>query len=143
LKPSVLYRIASGLLVLFAIGHTLGFRQTDPQWGVDSLVASMRTIRFDVQGFSRTYWDFFVGAGFFVGAFLLFAAILTWQLGRLSRQTLRLMSVITWALAILFVGLTVLSWMYLFIVPVIFSAAISLCLIATAWFAGEQDRSKS
>jgi hypothetical protein len=132
-----LYRIASGLLVLFAIGHTLGFRQTDPQWGVDSLVASMRTIRFDAQGFSRTYWDFFVGAGLFVGVFLLFAAVLAWQLGRLSKETLRLMPLVTWTLAILFVGVTVLSWMYLFIVPVIFSAAISLCLILAAWLAGK------
>lgn len=139
LKPSVLYRIASGLLVLFAIGHTLGFRQTDPQWGVESLVASMRTIRFDVQGFSRTYWDFFVGSGLFVSVFLLFAAILAWQLGGLGQQTLRLLSVVGWALAILFVGVTILSWIYLFIVPVIFSALISLCLIAAAWLARKQE----
>ena len=137
MKPSVLYRIASGLLVLFAIGHTLGFRQTDPKWGVDSLVASMRTIRFDVQGFSRTYYDLFVGAGFFVGLFLLFAAVLAWQLGGLSRETLRLMPLVTWPLAMLFVGVTVLSWMYLFLVPVIFSAVISLCLIAAARLAGK------
>jgi hypothetical protein len=132
-----LYRIASGLLLLFAIAHTLGFRQTDPKWGVDSLVASMRTIRFDLQGSSRTYWDLFVGAGFSVGLFFLFAAILAWQLGGLSQQTLRLMPLVTWMLAIVFVGVTVLSWMYLFIVPVIFSAVISLCLIMAAWLAGK------
>jgi len=143
LKPSVFYRIASGLLVLFAIGHTLGFRQTDPQWGVDALVASMRTIRFDVQGFSRTYWDFYVGAGLFVSIFLLFTAIVAWQLGNLSQPTLRLMPVVTWALAFLFAGLTVLSWIYLFIIPVIFSAVVSLCLIAAAGLAGKQDRRKA
>jgi hypothetical protein len=135
-SPSIFYRIASGLLLLFAVGHTLGFRQTDPQWGVDSLVASMRTIHFDVQGFGRTYWDFFVGAGFTVGLFLLFAAVLAWQLGGLSRETLRLIPLITWTMAVLFVGVTVLSWMYLFIVPVIFSALISLCLFMAAWLAG-------
>lgn len=135
-SPSIFYRIAAGLLLLFAIGHTVGFRQTDPQWGVDSLVASMRTIHFDVQGFSRTYWDFFVGAGFTVGLFLLFAAVIAWQLGGLSRETLRLMPLVTWTMAVLFVGVTVLSWMYLFIVPVIFSALISLCLIIAAWLAG-------
>jgi hypothetical protein len=135
-SPSIFYRIASGLLLLFAVGHTLGFRQTDPQWGVDSLVASMRTIHFDVQGFSRTYWDLFVGAGFTVGLFLLFAAVLAWQLGGLSRETLRLIPLITWTMAVLFVGVTVLSWMYLFIVPVIFSALISLCLFMAAWLAG-------
>jgi hypothetical protein len=62
-KASIFYRISSVLLVLFAVGHTLGFRQTQPSWGVDSLVASMRTIHFDVQGLSRSYWDFYVGLG--------------------------------------------------------------------------------
>jgi len=142
LKPSVLYRIASALLLLFAIGHTLAFHQTDPEWKVDGVVASMRTIRFDAQGFSRTYWDFFMGSGLTVGVFLLFAAILAWQLGGLSRQTLRLLPVVTWALALLFVGLTVLSWMYLFTVPVLFSAVISACLIAAAWLAGNEERVK-
>lgn len=143
MKSSVLYRIASGLLVLFAVGHTLGFRQTDPQWGVDSVVASMRSNHFDVQGFNRTYWDFFVGSGFFVSVFLLFAAVLAWQLGGLDQQTLRTMSGVAWALAVVFVGLTLLSWMYLFIVPVVFSALIGFCLIAAAWLPGKHDRRKT
>ena len=44
----------------------------------------MRSIHFDVQGFNRTYWDFFVAAGFSVGVLYLFAAILAWQLGESS-----------------------------------------------------------
>ena len=39
----------------------------------------MRSIHFDVQGFNRTYGDLFVAAGFSVGVFYLFAAILAWQ----------------------------------------------------------------
>jgi hypothetical protein len=53
------------------------------------------------------------------------------------------MSAVSWAFAILFVGVTVLSWMYLFIVPVVFSAVIGLCLIAAAWLAGKEDRRKA
>lgn len=49
----------------------------------------MRSIHFDVQGFNRTYWDLFVAAGFSVGVFYLFAAILAWQLGGLPAATLR------------------------------------------------------
>lgn len=135
MKPSVLYRIAAVLLLLFCIGHTLGFRQIDPKWGVDSLIGSMRSIHFDAQGFSRTYWDFFVGFGLFVSVFLLFSAVLAWQLGGLSQETLKLMPLVTWSLALLFVGVTVLSWMYFFIAPVIFSAVIALCLIVAAWLA--------
>ena len=79
MKASMFYRIAAVLLLLFAVGHTLGFRQSDPKWGVDALLGSMRSIHFDVQGFNRTYWDLFVAAGFSVGVFYLFAAILAWQ----------------------------------------------------------------
>jgi hypothetical protein len=142
-SPSIFYRIAAGLLLLFGILHSYGFRQTDPEWGVDSLVAAMRTTRFDVQGISRSYWDFFLGAGFSVGLFFLFSAVLAWQLGRLSRETLRLMPVVTWGLAICFVGVTVLSWMYLFIAPVIFSAVVSLCLIMAAWLAGKEGSAQA
>ena len=88
MKAFVFYRIAAALLLLFALGHTLGFRQSDPQWGVDALLGSMRSIHFDVQGFNRTYWDLFVGSGFFVSVFLLFAAVLAWQLFGLPADTL-------------------------------------------------------
>lgn len=91
MKASLIYRISSCLLLLFAVGHTIGFRKTDDRWGVDSLVASMQTLHFDVQGFSRTYWDFYMGFGLFVTVFLLFAAVLAWQLGGLSKETLTLM----------------------------------------------------
>jgi hypothetical protein len=136
-KPSVLYRIAAALLLLFAIGHTFGFRQIDPKWGVDSLIGSMQSLHFDAQGFRRTYWDFFVGFGLFVSVFLLFAAVLAWQLGGLSKETLRLMPVVTWSLAICFGGVTVLCSLYFFLVPIVLSAVITFCLILAAWLAGK------
>ena len=76
MKASMFYRIAALLLLLFAIGHTLGFRQSDPAWGVDALLGSMRSIHFEVQGLNRTYWEIFEAAGFSVGVFYIFAAIL-------------------------------------------------------------------
>jgi hypothetical protein len=133
LKASMFYRIAAVLLLLFAVGHTLGFRQSDPEWGVDALLGSMRSIHFDVQGFNRTYWDLFVAAGFSVGVFYLFAAILAWQLGGLPAATLELMRGTAWAFALCFVALTVVSCRYLFILPIALSVAICLCLIAAAW----------
>src|SRR5215469_948716 len=102
MKPSLFYRIAAVLLLLFAIGHTLGFRESDPAWGVDTLRGLMRSIHFEVQGFSRTYWDLFVAAGFSVGVFYLFAAVLAWQLSRLPPETLAVMRVTAWAFALCF-----------------------------------------
>ncbi len=138
MKASMFYRIAAVLLLLFALGHTLGFRQSDPQWGVDALVSSMRSIHFDVQGFNRTYWDLFVAAGFSVGVLYLFAAILAWQLGGLPAATLALMRGTAWTFALCFAAITVVSWRYLFIVPIAFSIVITLCLTVAAWLSTRQ-----
>ena len=138
MKASIFYRIAAGLLLLFALGHTLGFRQSDPTWGVDALLGSMRSIHFDVQGFNRSYWDLFVAAGFSVGILYLFAAILAWQLGGLPAATLALMRGTAWAFALCFAVITVVSWRYLFIMPIVFSLVITLCLTAAAWLSARQ-----
>ena len=137
MKASIFYRIAAVLLLLFAGGHTLGFRRSDPIWGVDALLTSMRSIHFDVQGFNRTYWDLFVAAGFSVGVFYLFAAILAWQLGGLPVATLALMRGTAWAFALSFAAITVVSWRYLFIIPIAFSIAIRVCLTAGAWISAK------
>ena len=141
MKASLFYRIAAVLLLLFAAGHTLGFRQSDPTWGVDTLLGSMRSIRFDVQGFTRTYWDFFVAAGFSVGVFYLFAAVLAWQLGSFPADTLAVMRTTVWAFAVCFAAITVVSWTHLFIIPIVFSTLITLCLTAAAWLSARPIRS--
>jgi len=138
MKASVLYRIAAVLLFVFALGHTLGFRQSDPAWGVDALLVSMRTIHFDVQGFERTYWDLFQAAGFSVGVFYVFAAILAWQLGGLPAATLAQMRGAAWAFALCFAAITVVSWRYLFILPIAFSLAITACLALAAGISARQ-----
>jgi hypothetical protein len=137
MRASIFYRIAAVLLLLFAAGHTLGFRQSDPAWGADALLASMRSIHFDVQGFNRSYWDLFEAAGFSVGVFYLFAAILAWQLGGLPAASLALLRGTLWAFALCFAAITVVSWRYLFILPIAFSIVITICLAAAAWLSAK------
>ena len=135
MNPSILYRIASVLLILFGIGHQLGFRSVDPRWGVDSALGALKAAQFQVQGMTRTYWDFFSGFGFFVTILLFFAAILAFQLGGLSKETLRSLGLVRWAFALSFVAITLLTWRYFFIVPLVFSGLVALCLILAAWSA--------
>jgi hypothetical protein len=132
-KAPILYRIASVLLLLFAAGHTFGFRQNNPEWGADAVLAIMQSVHFDAQGFRRTYWDFFSAFGLFFSVFLLFAAVLAWQLGRLPVETLAGVRGVAWALAICFVAITALTWRYAFTTPLVFSTLITVCLIAAAW----------
>ncbi len=87
MKASLLYRIASVLLILFALGH-----------------AALQSTHFEVQGLNRTYWDFYVGFGLFVTVLLLLTAVLAWQLGGLPQEHLSAMPVVTWSLAALAAG---------------------------------------
>ena len=124
-------------MLLFAVAHTLGFSQSDPKWGVDAVLGSMRSIHFDVQGANRTYWDFFLGSGFLVGVFFLFSAMLAWQLGGLPKEILARVRGIAWAFALCFAAITVVSWIYLFILPSVFSMVITVCLVSAAWLSSK------
>jgi hypothetical protein len=138
MKASAFYRIAAVLLALFAIGHTLGFRQNNPDWGASSVISAMQATRFNAQGFSRTYWDFFGAFGFFFSVFLLFAAVLAWRLGSVRAQDFgAFMRSTAWALAISFVVITALSFKYAFTTPIVFSTVITVCLIAAAWLSAK------
>jgi hypothetical protein len=142
MKASLLYRIVAVLLLIFAAAHTFGFRQSDPAWGVDGLLAAMRSIHFDVQGFSRTYWDLFLAAGFSVGVLYVFAAILAWQLGGLPAEALAAMRVTRWAFALSFGAITIVTWKYLFTLPIVFSIVITTGLTAAAWLSEKRGPTK-
>ena len=134
MKASLFYRIASALLVLFAVGHTLGFRQNNPAWGADAVLVLMQSVHFDALGFNRTYWDFFSAFGLYFSVFLLVAAVLAWQLGESAAASANTFALrIAWTLAISFVAVTALTCRYAFTVPLVFSIVITLCLIAAAW----------
>jgi hypothetical protein len=141
LKTSALYRIASVLLVLFAVGHTAAFRLTDPKLGIGPLVESMQTIHFEVPGFTRTYWDFYVRFGFLISVFLLFAAVLAWQLGGIPADVLARMPGATWGLAICFAIVSILNGRYFFVEPIVFSIVITAFLIAAAWLSAKPSSS--
>jgi len=134
MSPRSIYRIVTVLLLLFALGHTLGFNKVDPSWGVNASIMALREIRFTAQGTpDRTYWGFYLGFGYFCSVLMLFAACVAWQLSRLSGETLRRMQFISWAFAILFVVVTVITWRFFFTAPGGFTVVSTIGLIAGAW----------
>ncbi|HET9708981.1 MAG TPA: hypothetical protein VFP39_11830 [Gemmatimonadales bacterium] len=134
MTPSLLYRIAAVLLVLYAAGHTIGFQHVDPRWGVDALVKGLRATRFTVQGRpDRTYWGFILGFGYFCTVLMLFCALLAWQLGALPQATLATMPVMTWGFALSFLAATIVTIRYFFAAPIVFSVLVTLCLAGAAW----------
>lgn len=134
MSTSLIYRVVAVLLVLYTVGHTLGFAHVDPSWGVDAPLAQLKAITFAAQGTpGRTYWGFYVGFGYFCSVLLLFAAALAWQLGALSRETLHSLQFISWSFAATFLVATVITWRYFFTAPIVFSAVITVGLTVAAW----------
>ena len=137
MKASIVYRVTAVLLLLFAAAHGFGFTQHDPSWGADTLVASMQSLHFNVQGFDRSYWDFYLAGGYSTDVFVLFSALLAWQLGGLPAETLNRLRVITWAFALCFAAVTVVAFTYLFLPPIAFSAVMTLGLALGAWLSSQ------
>jgi hypothetical protein len=132
MKAPILYRIAAVLLLLFAAGHTFGFRQNNPEWAADAVLTLMRSVHFDAQGFTRTYWDFFSAFGYLFAVFLLFSAVLAWLLSRLPAEILASVRSIAWTFAVGFVAVTVVNLGYAFTTPIVLSTLIAICLIGAA-----------
>jgi hypothetical protein len=134
MSSKFIYRAVTVLLLLFALGHTLGFNQVDPRWGVSAAITALQTIRFTAQGTpGRTYWGFYLGFGYFCSTLMFFAAVVAWQLSRLPGEILRRLQVISWAFALAFVAATIVTWKFFFTAPMIFTPVITLGLIAGAW----------
>jgi hypothetical protein len=122
-------RISSIVSLLFAVGHTLGGRRAWSPVGENEVLASMRTVHFDVQGVSRSFLDFYRGFGYSLTVFLLLQAVLLWQLAAIARtqaQTVRPL-VASFAIASVVGGL--IAWVFLFPTPAVFSALLTACLI--------------
>jgi hypothetical protein len=123
-------RIASVISLLFTAGHTMGgLKQWSPM-GDNEVLRQMTAVRFDTMGASRTYLDFFMGFGWSISIMMLMQTVLLWQLASLARTdpaSVRPM-IAVFTLATLAAG--VIAWRFIFPVPALFSAALTIVLVA-------------
>ena len=97
MRATVLYRIASVLLILFAAGHTFGFLSFKPPSAEGRAVYDdMNEVHFQVKGATWSYGGFYRGFGLFVTAYLLFSAFLAWYLGALAGTDARVIGALGW-----------------------------------------------
>ena len=133
MRATLLYRIAAVMLVLFALGHTVGFLKFKPATARGLAVReSMDRVEFQVGSSTFSYGGFYRGFGLSITAYLLFAAFLSWQLGTLAR-TPSSIGAIAWGFVALQVTILVLSWMYFFAAPAVLSAVVVVCVGWAAW----------
>jgi hypothetical protein len=136
MTATLLYRICAFILILFAVGHTLGFltfKAPTPE-GV-AVQQAMDNTRFSIGAKTLTYGDFYRGFGLFCTAYLLFAAFLAWHLGTMARSNPQAIGALGWVFfALQLVGIA-LSWRYFVLPPTIFSAVLAILTGWAVWLA--------
>jgi len=132
-KPHILLRIASILALLFAAGHSAGAPWT-PAKGMaeQALVTMMKSLHFDAMGAQRTYYDFYFGFGVSISVYMIAQALVLWQAGDVAKANPAAARPLMLTMLASYAALGVITYMYFFVAPLIFSAVIC-ALIAWAW----------
>ncbi len=131
MRASLLFRIAAVLLILFGIGHTVGFLSFRPPSAAGLAVWwGMGHVRF---GANYSYGDFYRGFGLYITAAMALAAGFTWWLGGVARATPRLAVVPAVMLSLFQLCGLVLTLLYFGPPQVAFSAAVLATLGAATW----------
>ena len=137
MSPTVLLRIAALIGLLSAAGHSRGAPWTPAKDGpAAALLDNMKSLQMNVMGARHSYWDFYQGFGLSVGVYQFMLALLLWQFAALARQDARRLRPLLLTLAAGYLVAGVLAWQYIFVLPLVFSGAIVLCILAAWWRAG-------
>ncbi|HEY3052687.1 MAG TPA: hypothetical protein VGK04_04785 [Thermoanaerobaculia bacterium] len=133
MKPTLFLRIAAVLTLIHCIAHTAGGVLAGPAPGAQaSALSVVKSMRFEVMGVSRSYWDFHFGYGLFVTITLLAEAILFWQLADVAKKDVTAVRPIIALFIFVFVAISIVSARFFFVAPVIVEFLIALSL-AAAW----------
>jgi hypothetical protein len=124
------FRLASYLMVLYALGHTRGAVIGSPHFGPesDAVASMMKSVPVHVQGADCTWYGFYRGFGIMVSVYFVFSAALSFYLGGIAPRDRRPFEPIAWLLFLSYVVNSVLAWAYFFAAPVVFSTIISALL---------------
>jgi hypothetical protein len=115
--------------LIHSVLHTIGGVFSKPDPGPAAVAyRAMQGNQFLLMGHVRSYADFYRGLGLGVTICLTFEAIVFWQLGALAKTHARQIRPILATFVVGYLALTVNSWTYFFIGPVITEILIALCL---------------
>jgi hypothetical protein len=124
------FALTSALLVLFAAGHTYGFLALRPPSAQGlAVLSSMHTVTFTLGHTAHTYWDFYLGFGLFVSAYLLLAAVVAWELPHVREASREAYVVLAFALFAAQALETLLASLYFRGPPMLLSLVLLACLV--------------
>lgn len=129
MRARLYLRIAAVLTLLLGVGHLLGRPWTPANdLGTQVVVTAMKAHSMHVMGFDRTMMDFYSGFGLIIGVNLLAEAVILWLVADLAGTDATRARRIAAVFLVMNAAATALAAAYLFTAPLVFSAAVTLCL---------------
>jgi len=139
MKATAWFRVSAVILLLFAVGHTvgfLGFRGSTPE--AQAVRAQMDAVHFAAKpggAATLSFGGFYEGFGLFITAFYLFAAWVAWRLGAMAKQGPADVAALGWAMVALMVVSAGLSLQYFSAKPMVLSMLAAIFLAVATWSA--------
>ena len=127
-KPVLFLRIAAVLTLIHAVLHTVGgvFGAVDPGPAATA-VQAMKANIFPWMGQTHSFWEFYRGLGLTVSLFLTAESVLMWQLASLAKSNARQLRPMMITLLLAYAVMSIDSYAYFFLGPVIMEILIALC----------------
>lgn len=97
--------------------------------GENEVLVSMRTVHFHFQGVSRSFLDFYRGFGYSLSVFLVLQGIVLWHLAVVARKQPQAVRPLVASFAISSVIGAVITWIFIFPIPAMFSVVLTACLV--------------
>ena len=132
LKPTISLRVASVLTFIHCIAHTVRGVLSAPAHGEAEIavIETMKSHSFSFGGFSRTYWDFHLGYGWFLSFILLVDGLLFWYLAGVCKTDSIVIRPVVALFAFNFLMMAIVSWKFFALGPVIIELLIASSLVA-------------
>lgn len=137
MNATLLYRIATFLFVVTALGHTYAILSPPPPSSeARAVYDSMNNVRFHLGGMNRSYGGVYRGLGLSVTVSMLFSAFLSWQLGELAHPAPTAVRALGWAFFAVQLAGVALSFLYFHLPAIVLSALLAAIVGLAAWLAG-------
>lgn len=132
MKPIIFLRAASVLTFIHCVAHTVRGVLSRPAHGDAEItvIEAMKSHSFSFGGFSRTYWDFHLGYGWFLTFILLVEGLLFWYLARIAKADSKVIRPVVALFGVNFLMMAVVSGKYFALGPVIIELLIAASLAA-------------
>jgi hypothetical protein len=129
MNAKVLLRIASGLMLLHALGHTIGAMswKNAPNPAIAQVISGMQNNHFNFMGRTTSLASFYAGYGYIMIGVLLLVTVLLWQLSATPASGMLLI------LGFFLMFMALMEYIYFFPMAAAFSLLAGLGTLAAAY----------